>query len=399
MTNSADENGDRLSQVLGWIAQFTRGYVRTVTFVVVLILATVVAAAVLILAGYYPSATLTVATFTVGVLLAVFVVLASPILIPLTVPARLEPVRRSLALSGAFAFGAVFVSLLFWLLDAPQNPGAMATIGLATTVLVLGWALFGFRLNPRWAHALALIALLGVLLGVSFPRTLAGARAGIQVLDGVLGNCLSDPIECFFSGDEQQVSDDEGLVPESEPGADAEPPEDPSGGATVRVQPAPVGPPTEPNRRPRSDLEASRGPPEPRPEARTPGTSLETPPVTAADRAYASLEEELDRLHMTEPWRPREKWWFEEVQSKQVVVRFSLAGLDVAAGVVSRLRRLGSRVRYEFADDIPADKVADIYYPSVDLRAAQAIQAAIVDLGHFGLTSEGRIGPITVWVR
>lgn len=72
-------------------------------------------------------------------------------------------------------------------------------------------------------------------------------------------------------------------------------------------------------------------------------------------------------------------------------------GLSTAAEIVNRLRSLGAVVNYAIALELSfKGEPGSIYYQFSDFDIATAIQAAIVDIESFRLTSTGSRGQLII---
>lgn len=109
------------------------------------------------------------------------------------------------------------------------------------------------------------------------------------------------------------------------------------------------------------------------------------------------FEKLITEKPITANW-PIKDEWKQLITNKRITVIYSKESLYTAVEIVQRLRSLGAAVSYNIASEISFNgQPGNIYYQFSDFEAATAIQAAIVDLESFRLTSAGFRGQLLIW--
>lgn len=130
----------------------------------------------------------------------------------------------------------------------------------------------------------------------------------------------------------------------------------------------------------------------------TKGQSI-TGKIAEQERAR-QLKDKFEKLITEKPINTNRRIkdeWKRLIANKKVTVIYSETGLSTAAEIVNRLRALGSSVSYASAlEDTSKGESGNIYYQFSDFETATAIQAAIVDIESFHITSTGSRGQIIV---
>ncbi|MFO0794138.1 MAG: hypothetical protein U0586_08730 [Candidatus Brocadiaceae bacterium] len=95
-------------------------------------------------------------------------------------------------------------------------------------------------------------------------------------------------------------------------------------------------------------------------------------------------------------WRIKDEWK-RLIANKKITVIYSEKGLSTAAEIVNRLRSLGAVVSYAIALEVSfKGEPGNIYYQFSDFETVTVIQAAIVDIESFRITSTGSRGQIII---
>lgn len=90
--------------------------------------------------------------------------------------------------------------------------------------------------------------------------------------------------------------------------------------------------------------------------------------------------------------------WKQLITNKKIIVIYSKESLYTAVEIVQRLHSLGAAVSYNIASELSFNgQPGNIYYQFSDFDIATAIQATIVDIESFRLTSTGIRGQLLIW--
>lgn len=121
----------------------------------------------------------------------------------------------------------------------------------------------------------------------------------------------------------------------------------------------------------------------------------------AEQKQVRQIKYEFEKLITEKPintnWRIKDEWK-RLIANKKITVIYSENGLSTAAEIVNLLRSLGAAVSYVIALEVSfKGEPGNIYYQFSDFETATAIQAAIVDIESFRITSTGSRGQIIVW--
>lgn len=120
----------------------------------------------------------------------------------------------------------------------------------------------------------------------------------------------------------------------------------------------------------------------------------------AEQERVRQIKDKFEKLITEKPintnWRIKDEWK-RLIANKKITVIYSETGLSIAAEIVNRLRSLDAVVNYAIALEASfKGEPGNIYYQFSDFETATAIQAAIVDIESFRITSTGSRGQIII---
>jgi hypothetical protein len=126
-----------------------------------------------------------------------------------------------------------------------------------------------------------------------------------------------------------------------------------------------------------------------------PPPTLPTHDAGVVERVVARAQE-LKAAETT--WVPK-PIWREVLSGVAVVFWFDADNLSLAAEILRRFEALGANVQLRPGAELKPVGFNELRYPFSALDAAQAIQAALVDLRHVRLESTGNLGTVELTIH